>query len=481
MKRLLVVLAVILVPLLVLMNVMNFMSCGKSKERIIEKKQIILISIDTLRGDHLSSYGYFRDTSPHLSQLIKDSVYYSNAYPNGCWTPPSHMSLLTGTLPSRHGVNKDRGAIRDRKYSQLSDSIKSIPEILKSHHINTIKFAKLPPELGFSRGFDRDNRIDPFFDDETFGLLLKELENNKEKDFFLFIHTWMVHAPYSNTYFLKKGKIDQKKRRHIDKFRKIFIKRKIAGKLTGVFGAFLRRNKLFNVDDCMALYDGGIRYVDQYVGKIMEKTKQLNIYDNLLVIVTSDHGEHFSEHYPGRFYGFHGRDFYEEFIKVPLVIKYPYSDKTGRLDDLVSLIDVFPTVLDYYHMEIPAFVQGESLLKPHSQKDKKYIVSEAVSRPGIERKMIRIGDLKYIITMKNPTKAGRVNWEAITQRRLFDIKADPSEQDNLYNDLKFRQMCIDFEKILTRVIKHSTKTNRQLKETRISEETIKQMEALGYL
>ena len=91
-----------------------FISC--SQKKVNDKIQIILISIDTLRGDHLTSAGYFRDTSPNLTRLIKDSTYYIKAYTNGCWTIPSHMSLLTGTLPSRHGLNVDWKSIQNGMY-----------------------------------------------------------------------------------------------------------------------------------------------------------------------------------------------------------------------------------------------------------------------------------------------------------------------------------------------------------------------------
>lgn len=93
-------------------NSLSLINCKKS---VNEKKQIILISVDTLRGDHLSSYGYCRNTSPNLSKLIEDSIYFTNAYPNGCWTMPSHISLLTGTLPSRHVINEDWKSIQ-KKY-----------------------------------------------------------------------------------------------------------------------------------------------------------------------------------------------------------------------------------------------------------------------------------------------------------------------------------------------------------------------------
>ena len=293
----------------------------------------------------------------------------------------------------------------------------------------------------------------------------------------------MVHAPYSNSFYLEEGKINKKKQQYINNFRKTVTNQKKKENISNKFSVFLKKNNLYNANDCKALYDSGIRYVDQYIGKMIDKTKQLGIYEQLMWIVVSDHGEHFSEHYRREFYGCHGKDYFEEFVKVPLIIKYPFQFKSGPINRPVSLIDVFPTILDYYDIKSPAFIQGKSLLKHRSQKERnrKTIISEAISLSGIERKMIRLGNLKYIITMKNPGKPGRVNWKEITERRLFDLKADPLEKNNLYNDLKSRRICIKLEKMLIHTIKNSAKTNLRVKETELSEETIKQMEALGYL
>jgi len=390
------------------------------------------------------------------------------------------MSLLTGTFPSRHGIDKDWTSIKNKKYPKLNESIKNIAEVLKSYNINikTLKFARLPNELGFGRGYDKNYIIDSFHSNKLINKVLKELENNKKENFFLFIHTWMVHAPYANTYFLEKGKIGKKKRRFIGNFRKLGNK---IEKTSSYFRSFLKKNNLFNVDFCMTLYDSGIHYVDQCIGIIINKSKQLGIYDDLMFIVVSDHGEHFEEHFPNKFYDYHGKDFYEEFIKVPLIIKYPHTFKGKMIDHHVSLIDVLPTILNYYKLKIPSFVQGESLLKPYLNKNRKYIVSEAISLPNLERKMIRVGHLKYIITMKEPFKPGRINWNSIIMRRLYDLKEDPLEQNNLYKDLKFRRICIDFEKTLLKIINNSAKTNRSGKETKLDDETLGQMEALGYL
>lgn len=469
-----------LVFISIMIALVLFLFIDHNRKKIPQKKQIILISVDTLRGDHLSSYGYSRDTSPHLSRLVKDSAYFTNAYANGCWTMPSHMSLLTGTLPSRHGVNTYWEPNPKEKYPKLNDKIKTIAEILKTRHISTLKFVLLPAELGFGRGFDMDNRYDPFFAEHVLNNVLQEIENYKQKDFFLFIHTWMVHAPYSNCNFLEKKKVTVENWNYINNFRKLSPAK---DRLTTDFQEFLQKNQLFNRDDCVTLYDSGIHHVDQYIGKIIEKTKQLGIYEKLMFIVVGDHGEHFDEHYPNEFYSFHGKDFFEEFIKVPIIIKYPFEYKSGTFINPVSLVDVLPTILDFYEFETPVFVQGDSLLKPYPERNRKYIICEAISEGGYETKMIRIGDLKYMVTMtmEEPLNQQRANWNAITRRRLFDLKSDPLEQRDLYPDLKYRSICIQLEKTLVRVIKDSARSDFQVRETEISKETINQLKALGYL
>lgn len=463
---------------LLVLSALFLLSCygvfnGKKE---IEKKQIILISVDTLRGDHITPYGYFRDTSPNLVKLVDDSVYYTHSYANGCWTLPSHMSLFTGTLPSRHGINISHRSFKQKKWPKLNESLKTIAEVLKAYRVKTIKFAGLPNVDGFENGFEINNVVDPFVDDVEFNRLLKELENHKEKDFFLFIHTWKVHAPYTSSYFLEKGRLSEEVLNYINHPSILPGENSIVK-----FRKFLKKNKLLNVVDCVAMYDGGIHYVDRYIGRLIDKTKQLGIYNDLMFIVVSDHGEHFADHYPKRFYNNHGGDHYEEYIQVPLIIKYPQQAvKPEKRHESVSLIDVFPTVLDFYGIEIPAFVQGESLLKPHSRR-KPYIVSEAISLEGIERKMIRVGNLKYIVTMRNPSKSERANWDSITKRRLFDLKNDPLEKKNLYNDLEFRSLCIKFEEKLKRIIKKSASTNRTTGETTFDQETLDRLKALGYL
>ena len=241
---------------------------------------------------------------------------------------------------------------------------------------------------------------------------------------------------------------------------------------------------MYHVDDCRALYDSGIFYVDQYIGKLIKHLKKNNIYDNVMFIIVSDHGEHFNEHYVHKhsFYDYHGSDFYEEFIKVPLIIKYPFSLFRKRSNRVVSLIDVLPTVLNFYEIKIPSFVQGKSLLHEKKKADKiNYFVSEAIANNKKERKMIRVGDWKYIVTMKKPSYPGRINWNNVTKRRLYNIHKDSTERVNLYGIPKYRKVWWNLEKLLKKILNDSMKNVKIGKKVLIKEKTLEQMRSLGYL
>jgi arylsulfatase A-like enzyme len=181
------------------------------------------------------------------------------------------------------------------------------------------------------------------------------------------------------------------------------------------------------------------------------------------------------------YYDFHGQDFYEEFVKVPVIIKYPGQKRSGTRKDPVSLIDVMPTVLDYYRLDVPVYVQGESLLTPYEERKKKFFIGEATVNPLKERKMLRMGDMKYIVTMAKAKGPARVNWKQVTQRRLFNLATDPHEKDNLFKQRKFRALAQKFERILKKKIRQSAKLNRTTKTTVLEQKTIDHMKQLGYL
>ena len=448
-------------------------------EKAADKKQVILFSFDDFRGDHLNAYGYSRDTSPYLSALAKDSVYYKNAYPNGIWTIPSHISLLTGMLPSRHGVNQGYTAYQDDKGTGLSDSIKTLAEVFQTMKVKTLKASFLPDVLGFNRGFDFVMSADPFKDEERFRRLLKIIGDHKDADFFLFIHTFMAHAPYTYSCFLRPDRISNKIRKEIDGFRSLH-RGKSNIDLVSAFKAYLKEANLFNAYDCRALYDGGIRHVDGYIGRLVESLKSLGIYDRLMFVVVSDHGEHFGEHYPAEFCNHHGQDFYEEFLKIPLIFKYPHAAAREVVADPASMIDVMPTILDYYGIAMPPHLQGESLWR--KKRPDRIVVSEAtILGKGVERKMILSGGFKYIVTMQETDPRFRINWNKVSERRLFHLPNDPLEKTDLSKNPKYIQTGNRLEEMLKEIIRQSAAANFKRKEGVMDKKTLELLKTLGYL
>ena len=418
--------------------------------------KIMLISIDTLRADHLSVYGYARET-PNIDALARDSVIYERAYTNGCWTMPSHMSMLTGTLSARHGVNMS-WFHREGKdtYRALSEEIKTIAELLP---MKSVKFARLPEALGFNRGFYISENSDPFQNDTEYKSLIRLFDIFSKSDFFFFVHTWMVHAPYSDGLYFTD---DPEVRDYIYNLRETSK----TGSLE--LNKYLEESNAFTVENCIDLYDGGIHRVDREIGRLMEDLKKKKLYDEMLIIITSDHGENFNDHYKG-FYGDHGKDFYEEYVRVPLIIKFPYSKPTGRVKNPVSLIDLVPTILDYCSVDIPHQVQGQILPQP-GDKFSRTIISESTTKlKNLERKMILRDDVKLIVDIPNPTGPERMG--EVKDYRVYDLKTDPGESDDISGH---QQMLQELEQ----TIKDSAISGS--KETKIAEDTKKQLRALGY-
>ncbi|MEW5901846.1 MAG: sulfatase, partial [Acidobacteriota bacterium] len=297
-------------------------------------RKVILISIDTLRPDHLGCYGYGRETSPNIDALARDSVLFERTYASSPWTLPSHVSLLTAL----HGLNH-------RVYwadERMDPSLLTLAEILRQSHYFCEAFTGsgfVSPSFGFSRGFDsyrghEGHNIHENSAELTAGAVLDWLEGNSDKSFFLFIHTYQTHSPYAcptpySTTFLKAGA----------RWTGVDLMDYLGGK-GGIFKR-LAEDERGNIID---LYDGEILYLDEKLIKpLTEKLRELGIYDQTMIVLTSDHGEEFFEH--GAW--MHGQSLYEESLRVPLIIKFPRSKHRGRrVRSAVRLVDIMPTILE---------------------------------------------------------------------------------------------------------------------------------------
>ena len=273
-------------------------SCRRADHLIDDKgAPIILISIDTLRSDHLPAYGYSKVQTPAIDQFRADSILYDRAYSHAPLTLVSHASMFTGLLPAEHGIRDNSGYTLDPK-------VKTVAELAKTKGYDTggaVSAIVLRGETGIKRGFDfwdDDVDIDPNYlsmgraqrkGDETREVAQKWIGEHKSKPFFFFFHIYEPHTPYEPT------------------------------------------------------YDADVAAADAVIGRFLSYLRDEGLYDRAAIILLSDHGEGLGDHGEDE----HGILLYREALQVPLMIKLPKSREHGKsVSTPVELVDVFPTITE---------------------------------------------------------------------------------------------------------------------------------------
>ncbi len=292
------------------------------------RPNLVLVSLDTLRADHLDLYGYERATSPNLDRLACDSLVFTQALSASTWTLPSTASMVTGLLPSQHGATSI--------HAPLAPRVLTLAERLAAAGYRTAAFTDggfLDPRWGFAQGFERyDSTAGKAWQYKDaapiFSAASDWLRANRFRPFFLFLQTYEIHEPYVN----REGFADP------------FFDPHYAGPLGDVV-------RIDNEDEppapedllhVVALYDGGIARADHYLGAVLDTLARTGLDRDTAVIVTSDHGEEFLEH--GRMEHTEGH-VYDPNVRVPLVVRPPGGTAGRRVARTVSGLDVTPTLL----------------------------------------------------------------------------------------------------------------------------------------
>lgn len=420
-----------------------------------ERPNLILISLDTLRPDRLGCYGGPRPTSPVLDALAADGARFTRAISQAPWTTPSHMSLFTSLYPSAHGVNQgwaqlDAFRKRGGRYRTLPDQVRTLAQALRENGYRTLALTgggNVAGELGFARGFDvyRESLPRPARVPErperlpTPAMWLHPRILDRIVDwstffgagdpFFLFFHTFEVHAPYTHAEFA--APLMQKAQR--ERFQRDLTLFNRHEKLRAL-DHYLRELGLHRLEITQALYDGGIRFTDAFLGRFFAALREHGLDRNTVVVVTSDHGEEFGDHDPQRIYDAHCDTLYDELIRVPLLVRAPGRVTPGTVvPDVVELIDVAPTLLELAGLPVPEQFAGQSLIPllagGHRAPDAAAL-SEATC-PSPEWKSIRTADAKYIsafdvVGQERSGIPGIPIWE-----KLFDLRSDPGERRDL--------------------------------------------------
>jgi arylsulfatase A-like enzyme len=322
---------------------------------------VILISIDTLRADHLGCYGYPRPTSPHLDAFSRDAVLFRQAIAPAPSTLISHASILTSLIPPHHTASISNNLA-------LPTELITLAEVLRTHGYATASFnggIQLDAAWGLDQGFDTYVSVKPraataetLVDREdrfahVVGLAQAWIDETRGRGrpFFLFLHTYEVHHPYT------PDPAD------LAPFRGGYAGR-LADRITV---DVLRRinDRLLAVDDrdrqhIVDTYDGEIRSMDRAFGGFLGFLRAKHLYESSLLVFTSDHGEEFGEH---GWMGWHSHSLFDELLRVPLLVKLPSSRLAGTaVEGQVRGIDIAPTILGALGLPAPAQFEGRDLL-----------------------------------------------------------------------------------------------------------------------
>jgi len=430
------------------------------KKKKYAKPNVILISIDTLRADHLGCYGYSRNTTPNIDAFAENSILFKNAIAQAPYTVSSHMSMLTSLYPSFHKVNLI-------EMSRLHPAKQTLAEILYNNGYRTWAITgggQVSSNYGFYDGFESFTEYSPPHKDMELKVreTLDFLKREKNSQFFIFFHSYKPHAPYTpripyNEMFDSK------------------YEGKITGSLTDIEDINSGKIQVdqADLDHIVALYDGEIREVDDQLGILFDYLKKEQLMENTLIIFTSDHGEEFNEH---GLFGVHSHTLYDELLHVPLICRCPQvpSERTV-IKEQVQSIDIFPTILqiaDIQYKDVP--IQGTSFLplikNQNLKRNPNIAFSERTPSDGRFLRSLRDSSQKYIF--EEELKKGEI------KHYYFDLINDPEEQFNLtLPQRKLRQM---FNQVHF-LIEEGKKTDEIVKTKKIDKETLETLKALGYI
>jgi arylsulfatase A-like enzyme len=404
-----------IIGVLLFLNIGIFIDTGNKSE----SPNIILIVVDCLRPDHLSCYGYTRNTSPAIDELAGKGVFFRNAYSNAPWTKPSVASIFTSVYPNEHSAI----SLND----VLPEGVLTIAEFLKNSGFHTCFFNggnySIGREFNFDQGFDYYS-LKPFNQNKTTGLtdnFISHINSIYPKKFFAYIHYMDTHVPYNkndyNTLFDPKANT--------------YLEPGINYISNWHIRIMTHNNRLTEEDRdyLISLYDGQIRLVDENIKKIITALKVRKDFDNTVIILTSDHGEEFWEHNNYE----HGHTLYNELLHVPLII-YGNRLKHFEVKKQASLIDIFPVIMEMLNIEYKnSFIRGTGLKRIFNRnadqpEDPLFFTGTLY---GDEKYSMLKGDKKIIINTSNTKKKEKLyGYSNKDNLEIYDLTRDPLEKQN---------------------------------------------------
>lgn len=411
------------------------------------RPNIVLVVMDTVRADHMSVYGYRRETTPWLKELAREATLYERAMAPANFTLPSHASLFTGLYPRGHGAiwfppRTSNGLPLDRKFETLAERLRKEGYRTFAAVANAVFLRR---DYGMTQGFELFDLREPvpcvplaarhglrpavrralarLVPTERLDERLRDAaaitkdaitlaESSAGAPFFLFLNYMDAHEPYAppppfDTLFSGK----RSRLTYRDYVR--MTNEVVSGK---------RAIRDEEREEFVARYDGGIAFIDSELRRLAEHLKKRGLWDKTIFVVTSDHGESFGEH---QFVG-HAQSLYQPELHIPLLVRYPGQRSGHRVNALVSLVDLMPTILEAAGLAVPAGLHGRSLREP-AELDGRAIYAEAYTESELAKLRPRHPDSQYAVfegDMKLIYSAGGAE-------ELYNLARDPGEERNL--------------------------------------------------
>lgn len=448
----------------------------------VRPPNLLLISIDSLRYDHVGCYGYPAPTTPTLDRLAREGVRFQNAVSTTSWTLPSHAAMFTGLYDSTHGL-VDNGLRLDPRHRTLAEELARAGY----HTAGFFGGPYLHPLFGLGDGFevyescmeDADEQLDP----QTFAAQSRRVHNAShaditsprtlervlkwsasapvDKPFFLFVHLWDVHYDYHAP------------AEYVELFDQGY-----SGALTGVDfvgnAAIKPGMDPRDFKRLMALYDAEIRFTDDHIGRMLDGLKAAGRLDNTLVIVTADHGEEFLEHGKKG----HQRTLFEEVVRVPMIAHWPGQiSANGVAHTQVRLIDLMPTFLAVAGVRDVPLMSGRDLrplLAGRALEERPALLE--LHADGRQFAALRTNELKVLSQGKTPRGDSLPDY-------AFDLARDPREQQplDLNADARATKGFAALREVRKYVVELRERIGASAEAVDLDEQMQRRLRELGYL
>ena len=478
---------------------------------------VVFVVLDACRAHNLSCYGYDKPTSPNMDSIAREGVMFENAFSTINVTDPSLTTIFTGYYPTSHGMTKqaEMEFVPNPKIKFLSEILKAngyttmAVDWLSRWHERGYDWYGYQPKLGkdvislkswainirnlikFLLPYDKIptpiisalrkvyNIILPswyprWYDaKKTTDIAINLIKENKNKKFFLFIHYWDTHTPYNASSHIWKK----------------FYKKKYGKSVEDVLGSLLLEDDITfykkwigntkDIDEVIAMYDGAISYVDGEIGRIYEYLDKIDILDDTIFVITSDHGECLTEH--GIFFDHRGA-LYDEVLRVPLIIRSSTFSQKVKVKGFVQHVDILPTLLELLNIRYEADFDGKSLIPTITDnkniRDYIFAVMENEAKYAVRNEkykyILQNADSKILKRFKNQQGVSEIE-------ELYDLQ-ERNESENLIEI--YPEVAKNMQDILIKVLKDTKskyKTMVKKKTNGKSNENIKErLKALGY-